>query len=47
MCYANAAAANNEGIRALQTGIVVLLVPPVLIFAGILVTAYRRRGDVE
>jgi hypothetical protein len=47
MCYASAAAARAEGIRALQNGILVLLIPPLLIFAGIVVTAFRRRGGSD
>ncbi len=43
MCYTSATAANGGGVRALQHGILILLFPPLLIFIGIFVVAYRRR----
>lgn len=47
MCYTSAAAARSEGIRALQHGILILLLPPLLIFGGICFTAYRRHKRDE
>lgn len=43
MCYTTAAAAKAAAIRALRSGILVLLIPPVLMFIGIFVLAYSRR----
>jgi hypothetical protein len=40
-CYTAAAAAKAGAIRALQSGILVLILPPILIFAAI--AAFRRR----
>lgn len=42
-CYTAAAAAKAGAIHALQSGILVLILPPILIFAVIAVTAVRRR----
>ncbi len=42
MCYANAAQQQAEAQRALNLGIIVLIIPPVLLFAGVMVTAFRR-----
>ena len=44
MCYTAAAAANAATIKALRSGILILLFPPVLIFIAIFVVAYRRRN---
>ena len=43
MCYTAAAAQSQQGIRALDLGILMLLLPAVAIFAGIFWMAYRRR----
>jgi hypothetical protein len=43
MCYTSAAAAKDGGITALQRGIVILLFPPLLMFMGICIAAYRNR----
>jgi len=42
MCYKNASAQSTEAQAALNSGILMLLLPPVAILAGILVTAVRR-----
>ncbi len=42
MCYQNAAASGAQGARALNLGIVLLLIPPIFI-AGCIVRAARRR----
>jgi hypothetical protein len=47
MCNANASAAKQAGIQALRNGIVILLIPPLLIFVGILWLASRRRPVEE
>ncbi len=43
MCYNNAAAAKANGIRALQSGTIILLIPPMLMFIGIFAVAFRSR----
>lgn len=43
MCYNTAAAAKAAAIRALQSGILILLVPPILMFIGIFALAFRSR----
>ena len=45
MCYASASGAGSRGIRAIQIGIIVLLVPTLTIGAGVLWLAYRRRNS--
>jgi hypothetical protein len=44
MCYRTAAAQQLERARVLNSGILILLVPPLLVLAGILFMAYRKRG---
>jgi hypothetical protein len=46
MCYQNAAAAGPRTAEALRHGILVMLFPPLFIFAGIIVLAHRRRNDM-
>jgi hypothetical protein len=43
MCFRTAAAQQAERSRVLNTGIVILLIPPLLVLAGILVLAWLRR----
>lgn len=43
MCKAAAAASGNNVAETLNTAILVLLIPPVLIFCAIFVVAYRLR----
>ncbi len=43
MCYNNAAASGARAIQALKSGILVLLVPPVLMFIGIFVLLFRSK----
>jgi len=45
LCYSSAAGAGGRGIRALQIGILVLLIPTLAILAGVLWVAYRRRNS--
>jgi hypothetical protein len=45
MCYQNAAASSPQGIRALNLGILLLIVPVASIIAGISVVTYRHRGS--
>lgn len=44
LCYNDASAASPHGIAALRHGILVLAVPPMLIFSAIFLTLYRRRN---
>ncbi|PWT93868.1 MAG: hypothetical protein C5B54_01200 [Acidobacteria bacterium] len=43
LCYTQAASAGEKVIQALRNGILVLLIPPILISAGITYLAYRKR----
>ncbi|HEX4276468.1 MAG TPA: hypothetical protein VHZ74_13990 [Bryobacteraceae bacterium] len=43
MCYRTAAAQQLERSRVLNSGIVILLVPPVLVLGGLLGLAWWRR----
>ena len=45
MCYDSAAQQGPEAARALNTAIVVLLLPSVLLFGGVLVTALRHQPE--
>ena len=45
MCQRTAAAQQWERAQVLNTGIFVLLIPPVLILAGIAYIAYKRREN--
>ena len=42
MCYRTAAAQQLERSRVLNQGILILLVPPILVLAGILLLAFRK-----
>lgn len=44
LCYTSASALDARGIRALDQGIVILLVPPLVFFIGVFVFFYRRRN---
>lgn len=44
MCYNTVAAAGENAIRALRSGVLVLLIPPLAIFAVLLAVAYRGRN---
>ncbi len=43
MCYSSAQQQNPQQARALNYGILILLVPSLLVFAGVMITAARRR----
>jgi len=47
MCYASAAQDDARAQQALNLGIIVLIIPPVLLFAGVIVTAFRRREEAD
>jgi hypothetical protein len=42
MCFRTAAAQQAERARVLNSGIVILLVPPLVVLAAILLRAFRR-----
>jgi hypothetical protein len=44
MCYQNAAATGAQGRIALQHGILILAIPAISLFAGILLLLYFRRN---
>ncbi len=46
MCYRTAAAQQAERSRVLNSGILILLIPPILVLAGILLLAVRRSRSV-
>jgi len=41
MCYQSASAANRAGIQALESGVLILLAPPLAMFAAILWRTFR------
>jgi len=45
LCYSQAAGAGSRVIQALRSGILVLVIPPVLICIGLTVMAYRKRNQ--
>lgn len=45
LCYTQAAASGARMIRALKSGIVILIIPPVSICVGAIFLAYRRRDE--
>jgi hypothetical protein len=44
MCYTSAAAAKAGAVQALRSGILILLLPALAMFAGIFVVIYRSRN---
>jgi hypothetical protein len=44
MCYTSAESAKKAGIEALRSGILILLVPPLVMFGGIIWLTYRSRN---
>jgi ABC-type sulfate transport system permease subunit len=44
MCYTSAASQRPRAIHALNLGIIILLIPPVLIFLGVFAFFYLRRN---
>ena len=44
LCYNNAAATGPQGQAALRHGILILMIPPMLIFAALMTILYRRRN---
>ena len=45
MCYSSAEQQGQRAQQAMNTGILVLLFPTLLLFGGVLVTAIRRRNS--
>ena len=45
MCYTSASAAKAAAIQALRSGILILLIPALLVFAAIFVIVFRRRNQ--
>jgi len=45
LCYSQAASAGSRVIQALRSGILVLVIPPVLICIGLTVMAYKKRNQ--
>ena len=45
LCYQSAAAAGSRAIHALQSGIVILIIPPFFICSAITFLVYRRRNS--
>jgi len=43
MCFRTAAAQNSARARVMNMGIIIMVIPPVLILAGFMVLAYKRR----
>jgi ABC-type sulfate transport system permease subunit len=44
LCYTSAASQRPRAIHALNLGIIILLIPPVLIFCGVFAFFYWRRN---
>jgi hypothetical protein len=45
LCYTQAAASTSRFIHALRSGILILMVPPMLMSIGFTAVAYRRRNS--
>jgi hypothetical protein len=45
LCYTQAASAGNRMIQALQSGILVLIVPPTLVSVGMIFIVYHKRNQ--
>jgi len=47
LCYTQAASATTQFIQALRSGIIVLIIPPLLISAWLTYLAYRKRNQFK
>jgi hypothetical protein len=47
MCYTTVAGGGKPVIHALQGGIIVLLIPPVLLFSGLMILLFRWRTSAS
>ena len=45
LCYSDASATGPRGQAALRHGILILAIPPMLMFAAIFIVLYRRRNS--
>lgn len=45
LCYSDASATGPRGQSALRHGILILAIPPMLMFAAIFIVLYRRRNS--
>lgn len=45
LCYTQAAASGARMIRALRSGIVILIIPPLLMCTGAIALTYRKRNQ--
>jgi hypothetical protein len=45
LCYTQAGGAGSRMIQALRSGILIMVIPPVLICLGLTVMAYRKRNQ--
>jgi hypothetical protein len=45
LCYTQAASAGSRMIQALQSGILILIVPPTLMSVGMIFIVYRKRNQ--
>jgi hypothetical protein len=45
LCYTQAASAGTRLIQALRSGVLVLIIPPMFMSAGITIPAYRKRNQ--
>jgi hypothetical protein len=45
LCYTQAAGSGDRLVRALRSGILILVLPPMLICIGIAVMAYKKRNQ--
>ncbi len=45
LCYTQAASAGNRMIQALQSGILILIVPPTLMSIAMIFVVYRKRNQ--
>ena len=47
LCYTQAASATARFVQALRSGILVLIIPPLFLYAGITILAYRKRHQFK
>jgi hypothetical protein len=47
LCYTSAASSGNRMIQALQSGILVLVVPPTLLSVAMIFVLYHKRNQVR
>ena len=45
LCYTQASASGSRFIHALRSGILIMVIPPMLICIGISIMAYRKRNQ--